>query len=71
MTGSTERHPEAEAPENHRVIVFGTMPSGLPEMGMGWKDLIDGRWYFAPQGGLVPFKVEEWCYVPGEEADAD
>lgn len=60
------RHPELTAPENQRVIIFGTMPTGLPEMGMGWKDRLDKLWYFAPQGGIVPFKVREWCPVPGE-----
>ena len=64
-----DRLPEDVAPENHRVLIFGTMPEGHAEAGMAWKDRIDRLWYFAPQGGLVPFKVEAWCHVPGEEAD--
>jgi hypothetical protein len=51
-------------PENHRLLVYGHMPAGHDEMAMAWKDRMDGRWYYAPQGGLVPFTVEQWTYVP-------
>lgn len=63
-TKTTVFGPEETAPNNQRLIIFGRMPAGYEEMAMGWKDIMDGRWYFAPQGGLVPFKVEQWCEVP-------
>ena len=59
------------APENHRVVIYGNMPdtgkypnNGQEEMAIGWKDRIDKKWYFAPQGGLVPFIPTKWTYVP-------
>ncbi len=55
---------EEDAPKNRRLLIFGHMPAGHEEMAMGWKDVMDNRWYFAPQGGLVPFTVEQWCDVP-------
>ncbi len=56
--------PEATAPKNRRLLVFGHMPAGHEEMAMGWKDVLDDRWYFVPQGGLIPFTVEQWCEGP-------
>jgi len=56
--------PESTAPNNRRLLIFGRMLAGHKEMAMGWKDVLDNRWYFAPQGGLVPFAVEQWCVVP-------
>ena len=56
--------PEETAPKNRRLIIFGHMPAGHDEMAMAWKDRMDEQWYFAPQGGLVPFVVEQWCEVP-------
>jgi hypothetical protein len=64
QTQTTVFEPENTAPENRRVLIFGYMPAGHDEMAMGWKDRMNGLWYFAPQGELVPFKVEQWCVVP-------
>lgn len=55
----SEFHPIATAPENRRVLIYSD-----EEMAMGWKDRIDGRWYHAPQGGLVQFTPNLWCEIP-------
>lgn len=47
------------APMNRRIIVFGN-----DEMAMGWHDVIDGRWYYAPQGGLIKWTITHWMPLP-------
>ena len=60
----TEFRPIAEAPKNKRLLIFGKMPAGHDEMAMAWWDMIDERWYYAPQGGFVQFEPTIWCEVP-------
>ena len=51
--------PIATAPSNYRVLIYNHR-----EMAMAWKDRIDGKWYYSPQGGLVQFEPEVWCNIP-------
>ena len=50
-------------PENKRVYVYGWHVNHSPpydEEAMAWKDRMDGRWYYAPQGGLIDWTPTHW-----------
>lgn len=49
--------PIETAPHNERVLVYS---EGLDEVTIGWQDRIDGKWYFAPQGGVIPWVLTGW-----------
>lgn len=51
--------PISTAPPNERVLV-----ASAEEIAMGWKDLIDGRWYHVPQGGYLTFEPTHWQSIP-------
>jgi hypothetical protein len=46
---------EQPIPHNERVLVQNDA-----EIAMAWLDVIDGKLYHAPQGGLVPFEPTYW-----------
>lgn len=53
-----------ETPRNLRLIVEGTHAAGHDETAMAWFDRADERWYYAPQGGVIPWTVKRWQYLP-------
>jgi hypothetical protein len=68
---SMEAGPEITAPENRRLLVYGD--HGNPEhdeMAMGWKDRLDGKWYYSPQGGLIDWRILWWMEVPEPKFDS-
>ena len=60
LPGRSKWKPIATAPHNKRVFIYGRHPEGHDQGAMGWFDLIDRRWYYAPQGGLVDNWTPEW-----------
>jgi hypothetical protein len=52
--------PIETAPTNLRVMIASD-----DEMAMGWLDVIDNQWYYAPQGGLVKQWIPtKWQHIP-------
>ena len=53
-----------DAPHNLRVLIYGTNHLGADECAMAWRDRIDNKWYYAPQGSLVQWKPDTWTDIP-------
>lgn len=56
--------PANTVPKNTRVLVYGTNHQGAEECAMAWLDRIDKQWYYAPQGGLLPWNPTYWNPIP-------
>lgn len=55
--------PIETAPHNERVLIQANNES-TDEIAMGWWDIGDNRWYYAPQGGLVQWTPTHWQPIP-------
>lgn len=59
--------PVETAPLNERVLVRGIHSethSGHSECAMAWRDRINNKWYYAPNGGLIVWTVTDWMPLP-------
>ena len=54
-----EWKPIESAPLNKRVLVYMD-----DEMAMGWKDVTNCKWYYAPNGGLINWEPTHWTNIP-------
>ena len=60
--------PISECPENRRVYVYGWHRDHEPsydEEAMAWKDQIDGKFYYAPQGGVIDWTPTHFAELMG------
>lgn len=58
-----EWQPIASAPHNRRVLVQ-INKGAVSEIAMGWWDIIDGQWYYSPQGRVIDWKPTHWMSLP-------
>ena len=56
----TTWQPIDTVPTNTRVFVYDAKTD---ETAISWKDLIDGRFYYAPQGGILTFVPTHWRHL--------
>ena len=60
--------PISECPENLRIYVYGWHRDHEPpydEEAMAWKDQIDGKFYYAPQGGVIDWTPTHFAELMG------
>jgi len=57
--------PITTAPHNKRIIVQKTSDDAGPdEIAMAWLDRIDGKFWYAPQGGQLTWVPTSWQPIP-------
>jgi hypothetical protein len=54
----------ATAPYNQRIIVSEGSEPPCDEIAIVWLDRIDDTFYYAPQGGVLPWMPTHWMPLP-------
>jgi hypothetical protein len=56
--------PIESAPTNERIIVSESSEPPRDEIAIAWLDIIDGKFFYAPQGGLLSWAPTHWMPLP-------